>query len=525
MTQATPSPFTRPAALSGRHFPVVVIGAGINGVGVFRDLCLQGIECLLIDKGDVGSGASSAPSRMIHGGLRYLENAEFSLVREAADERNNLLTTAPHLVRPLHTVIPLRTWFGGMFSSALRFLGADPPAQSRGILAVALGLRLYDFMGRSQRSLPTHRLQKLSASDRALLAPDVRWTAHYFDAWISHPERLMHELIAQAHGDQPGAVVSNYCQLTACDGSTLTLRDTDGGTEVKVTADVVVNATGAWLEQLSDVLQIAKGRVAGTKGSHLVLDHAALHDALDQRMVYFEAADGRVCIVYPFLGRVLVGSTDIPIVDPEEAVTDAEEVDYLLAVLREVFPRLQFGRDHIVHTYVGVRPLAQQTASARPDQPGKISRDHSVLVDLPEGARTLPVVSLVGGKWTTFRALAEEATDSVLNLLQRSRLKTTTGLRSAVPALGFDGEDLQSLLQLCEQTGVVHLSDLVLHRSLLAFLGNLEETGLARMAQAAAQALHWSEDRKQCEIARCMELLVDKHHARFNVPTTWKRAA
>ena len=118
--------------------PVVIVGAGINGIGVFRDLCLQGVQCLLIDKGDVGSGASSAPSRMIHGGLRYLENAEFSLVKEAAQERNNLLLTAPHLVQPLHTVIPLSSRLGGLFASVLRFFGANPPARSRGVLAVAL---------------------------------------------------------------------------------------------------------------------------------------------------------------------------------------------------------------------------------------------------------------------------------------------------------------------------------------------------------------------------------------------------
>ncbi|MFZ4287378.1 glycerol-3-phosphate dehydrogenase/oxidase [Variovorax sp. HJSM1_2] len=529
MTESTQSPFTRPITLSSRHFPVVVVGAGINGVGVFRDLCLQGVECLLVDKGDVGSGASSAPSRMIHGGLRYLENAEFSLVREAASERNNLLAIAPHLVKPLHTVIPLRSWFGGMFGSAMRFFGGHPPAQSRGVVAVALGLCLYDFMGRSQRTLPKHALRRLSSEDRALLAPDVRWTAHFFDAWISHPERLMHELIAQAHHDQPQSLVSNYCQLTACAGNTLTLCDVDTGAEAQVTADVVVNATGAWLEQLSDVLQVTKGRVTGTKGSHLVLAHEALHDALNGRMVYFEAADGRVCIVYPFLGRVLVGSTDIPIADPEEAVTEADEVDYLLTVLREVFPRLPFVREHIVYTYVGVRPLAQAAPSARPvgaEQPGKISRDHSVVLDPPAGARAVPVISLVGGKWTTFRALAEEATDSVLGLLKQPRLKATAGLRCAIAPLGFDGTDLQSLQQLCERTGVVHLSDLVLHRSLLAFLGNLDENSLALMARAAAQALHWSEEQQQNEIARCMALLTGKHHARLNTsPIAWKRAA
>ena len=139
MHEPAPSAHVRPASIHGQHFQVVIVGAGINGIGVFRDLCLQGVQCLLVDKGDVGSGASSAPSRMIHGGLRYLENAEFSLVKEAAQERNNLLLTAPHLVQPLHTVIPLSSRLGGLFSSVLRFFGANPPARSRGVWAVALG--------------------------------------------------------------------------------------------------------------------------------------------------------------------------------------------------------------------------------------------------------------------------------------------------------------------------------------------------------------------------------------------------
>lgn len=515
MHEPNPSAHARPASIQGQHFQVVIVGAGINGIGVFRDLCLQGVQCLLIDKGDVGSGASSAPSRMIHGGLRYLENAEFSLVKESAQERNNLLLTAPHLVQPLHTVIPLSSRLGGLFGSVLRFFGANPPARSRGVLAVSLGLKLYDLMGRKNRSLPGHRVASISQADKALLSDDVRWTAHFYDAWINHPERLMHELIADGHRAQNRSVVCNHCELAEFTGNRLTLRDTELGTDTSVTADVVVNATGAWLEQLSGLFGVPKGRLVGTKGSHLVMDHPALLAALKGRMVYFEANDGRVCIVYPFRGRVLAGSTDIPVVNPDKVQTDAAEIDYLLAVLQEVFPRFAFSREQIVYTFVGVRPLATiQSSNGVAGKPGKISRDHHVIVDSPEGARTLPVVNLVGGKWTTFRALAEEATDAVLPLVHKQRTVSTVGLPIPSVDLGFDGADIQSLRRLCRLTGVVRLSDLVLHRSLAAFLGQLDHAALQTMAQAAREELGWSIDRTHAEVSRCRSILVNKHNMR-----------
>jgi glycerol-3-phosphate dehydrogenase len=520
MHTPTTSPHVRPASIQEQHFQVVIVGAGINGIGVFRDLCLQGVQCLLIDKGDVGSGASSAPSRMIHGGLRYLENAEFSLVKESAQERNNLLLTAPHLVQPLPTLIPLSSRLGGLFGSALRFFGANPPARSRGVLAVSLGLKLYELMGRKNRSLPGHTVQATSPEDRALLSDDIRWTAHFYDAWINHPERLMHELIADGHHAQHRSRVSNHCELMAFQNNRLTLRDTVLGTEVGISADVVVNATGAWVEQLSGLFAVPKGRLVGTKGSHLVLDHPALLAALKGRMVYFEANDGRVCIVYPFRGRVLAGSTDIPVTDPDKVQTDAAEIDYLLAVLKDVFPRLNFAREQIVYTFVGVRPLATvQSKEALPGKPGKISRDHHVVVDGPQAPRTVPVVNLVGGKWTTFRALAEEATDAVLTLLHSQRAVSTVGLPIPSTDLGFDGADIQSLRRLCRLTGVVRLSDLVLHRSLAAFLGHLDHAMLETMAEAASEELGWSIDRKHFEVSRCRSILVNKHNMRQLVET------
>ncbi|MBJ2157680.1 glycerol-3-phosphate dehydrogenase/oxidase [Variovorax sp. IB41] len=556
-------PFVRPASLADRHFSTVIVGAGINGVGVFRDLSLQRVDCLIVDKGDFGAGASSAPSRMIHGGLRYLENGSFSLVAEATRERNLLLRNAPHLVRPLKTVVPLANFFGGLMSSALKFFGRTPPQRTRGLLAVALGLRLYDILGRRQRVMPGHRISRVPTNDRGLFRAAIRWTATFFDAWISHPEWLILELIGDACRDQPRSAAANYCRVMGCAGNILTLRDELTGALVRVTADTVVNATGAWLDRSAAVLGGAGPRVMGTKGSHLVLDHPALRDALDGRMAYFEAVDGRVCIVYPFLDRVLVGSTDIPVEDPDQIVTEPAEVDYLIDVLREVFPNMAFGRDNVVYTYVGVRPLARSDA----DKPGQISRDHSVVIDPPNATRDIPIVGLVGGKWTTFRSLAEEATTEVLQLLGRSRTASTEllpigggadlpvdaaaterfiekmtasgmGRTRALTLLARYGSKALPLAQrlvasgdvplqhapdysaaelsyLCLETGVVHLDDLVIRRTLLAIRGLVTDAALAEISGIAAEALGWDADRAHKELSACATALRERHNVRL----------
>ncbi|QNN56567.1 glycerol-3-phosphate dehydrogenase/oxidase [Diaphorobacter ruginosibacter] len=562
-----PSAYVRPAALDGRHFSTVIIGAGINGVGVFRDLSLQGVDCLVVDKGDIASGASSAPSRMIHGGLRYLEHGSFALVAEATHERNLLLRNAPHLVRPLKTVVPLSNRFGGFMGGALRFLGARGTGSQRGLYVVSLGLRLYDLLGRRERVMPNHRITGVAANDQRLLRSGVRWTAEFFDAWIRHPEWLIHELIVDAHRDHPGSVAATHCRATSCEGKVIRLRDEITGKAIQVTADCVVNATGAWLDQSARVMNADAARVIGTKGSHLILDHPELHRQLDGRMVYFEAADGRVCIVYPFLDRVLVGSTDIPVDNPDHAVTDPQEVRYLLDVLGEVFPRLHFDAAQVLYTYVGVRPLARAPA----DRPGQIPREHSVVTEAPNDLRHVPMVCLVGGKWTTFRALAQDATDQVLQALGKSRVHSTAGLpigggrhypqsddeqRRLVEQLALesdvsvqraqdlfsrygtraleviacarvDGDDRplihapdyssSEVRYLCRQSGVAHLDDLVLRRTLLAIGGRMHAALLQELCDLAAQALQWSAERARQELDACSRLLREHHGvARLN---------
>jgi len=180
-------------------FDVLVVGGGINGIGVFRELALQGLRVLLIERNDFCSGCSAAPSRMIHGGLRYLENGEFALVNESLRERDALLTNAPHLVQALPTTVPITGVLSGLWNSVTGFLGGGTKPSNRGAVPIEIGLTIYDWLTRKRRSMPRH-IFRGRAGTHAIwpdLGPRVRFSATYFDAWISHPERLGIELMAK----------------------------------------------------------------------------------------------------------------------------------------------------------------------------------------------------------------------------------------------------------------------------------------------------------------------------------------
>lgn len=412
----------------------IVVGGGINGISTFRELALQGVRVLLVDRGDFCGACSSAPSRMIHGGLRYLENGEISLVREALRERDALLRNAPHFVRPLPTTVPIQHVFSGLLNGALNIVHLRTKPAERGALAVKIGLALYDLLVGKRRTMPRHVFR--GRAETAALWPDlpdsVQFSATYYDAWISHPERFGMELVLEGLTASPEATAINHLGVTGRDGRQVALRDSLSGEELVVEADLVVNATGAWTDETNAVLFSGTSSpatyVGGTKGSHLVLDHPELMKALHGHMIYFENVDGRVCILFPYLGRVLLGSTDIRVEKPDQVRCEDEEVEYILKSLAYVFPHIAVKPEHIVYRYSGVRPLPRSEAHFT----GSISRDHFV-AEIPG---TPPVLCLVGGKWTTFRAFGEQAADRALALLGVQRA-IRTGERNIGGGVGF----------------------------------------------------------------------------------------
>src|SRR5512142_1924662 len=197
------------------NVPVLIIGAGINGIGTFRDLALNGVSVLLVDRGDFCSGASAASSHMAHGGIRYLENGEFRLVREAVQERNRLIQNAPHVVKPLPTTIPIFKTFSGLLNAPLKFLKLLDKPSERGAFVIKIGLMLYDAYTGRQRTVPRHQFLGKQESLRrwGKLNPEIMYTATYYDGAILQPERLGVELILDAEAENPAARALNYVSL------------------------------------------------------------------------------------------------------------------------------------------------------------------------------------------------------------------------------------------------------------------------------------------------------------------------
>ncbi|NKB53371.1 MAG: FAD-dependent oxidoreductase [Rhizobiaceae bacterium] len=530
-------------------FDVIVIGGGINGIGVFRELSLQGLRVLLVERNDFCSGCSAAPSRMIHGGLRYLENGEFSLVRESLQERDALLKNAPHMVKQLPTTVPIRSIFSGLLNGVANFLHLPTKPSERGALAIKAGLMMYDWVTRRRRILPKHNFRGPSQTRRIWphMRQGTRFSATYYDAWISHPERLGLELLQDAEAANSDSMALNYADLTTNDDDTLTLTDNVSGKSLPVTAKAVINATGAWVDRTSSQLpgraQAVTPMVEGTKGSHLIIDNAELKEALGGHMIYFENADGRVCILFPYLSNVLVGATDIRVETPCRTRCEDEEKDYILGSLKNVFPDIDVTQSQIVFSYSGIRPLPKSDQAFT----GRISRSH--FVKRLEGP--IPQFCMIGGKWTTFRAFAEQATNDVLNELGKSRTSETLNLPIgggrdyptdtaewiATICTEFDikpdraqhlldhyGANAGQVLTACEQHGaaiklsddcsytfaeiahlarserIVHLSDLVLRRTDLAITGQVSTTMIANVAKVVGSELGWSAAQRKREI-------------------------
>ena len=400
-------------------FDVVVIGGGINGIGVYRELALQGLRVLLVERSDFCSGCSAAPSRMIHGGLRYLENGELSLVRESLRERDALLVNAPHMVRPLPTTVPVASLTSGLLNAAAGFLGTGGKPAARGAVPIKMGLALYDWLTRKRRVLPGHTFRGSAATCKEwpALGPRIRFSATYFDAWISYPERMGIELLRDVEEVADDCLALNYATLSPDGNGRLRVQDNAAGTTAPLTARALVNATGAWLDQT--IGKLASGSaastrlVSGTKGSHLIVANPALLAALNGHMLLFENDDGRICITFPYLGRVLVGATDIRVDQPGRVRCEEDETDYLLTSIKFLLPEIEVSRSDIVFSYSGIRPLPQSGAEFT----GRISRGYSVrrLDGEP------PQFCMIGGKWTTFRAFAEHTADLVLQELGAAR--------------------------------------------------------------------------------------------------------
>jgi glycerol-3-phosphate dehydrogenase len=402
---------------------VLIVGGGINGIGTFRDLALNGVNVLLIDRADFCSGASAASSHMAHGGIRYLENGEFRLVREAVQERNRMIENAPHMVHPLATVIPIFKIFSGLLNAPLKFLGWLEKPSERGALVIKIGLIFYDAFTRAQKTVPTHRFigKKKALTEFPGMNTDIKYVAIYYDGSILSPERFALELLAEGEAEGGHARALNYVSLQGVDGKIVKLKDELSGEVYDVSPRLVINAAGPWIDLANQRLGLATQYIGGTKGSHLVLDHPELHRAIGENEIFFENKDGRIVLIFPLRDKVLIGTSDLAIDNPDEARCTQNEIDYFLEMLERVFPNIKVDPAQIIFRFSGVRPLAHTQAR----NAGQITRDHHIQEDM---LAELPVYSLVGGKWTSYRAFSEQVTDKTLAFLGSSRKKRTASL-------------------------------------------------------------------------------------------------
>lgn len=543
---------------------VLIIGGGINGIATFRDLALQGVDVVLVERNDYGSGASAASSHMIHGGIRYLENGEFRLVRESVEERNGLLKIAPHYVKPLQTTMPIFSTFSGLMNAPLRMLThKQRSTKERGAVLIKVGMTLYDSFSRDGGTVPKHKFLTRSAAlrDMPALNKNLKYTGTYYDASVHEPERLALDVLKDglAAGSGTGKARSaNYLEAAGARDGGVLLRDVVSGTEFVFTADVVINASGPWTDLTNEFLGTKSQYMGGTKGSHIVVDSPELLKATNGRELFFENNDGRIVLIYPLKGRVLIGTTDLEADMSQPAICTEEEVDYFFDLVKHVFPTISITREHIVYRYSGVRPLPKHDDLAA----GFVSRDYRIVETSVASLPKSKVLSLVGGKWTTFRALSTHLSTEATTRLGAARTVDTAGMPigggKGFPTLPGDRakwitdhlnglerdqvdrlltrygtraeEVIQTLIDqpseplasdsdftaaeiayFAEHEDAVHLVDVVLRRTNLAFVGGVTTELLTELASILQAPLGWSDAERDAEIDDTKSILRTFH--------------
>lgn len=531
-----PGPAAGPAAIesgSERIHDLLVIGAGVNGLGVAQDAALRGLDVALLEQQDICSGVSAWSGRLVHGGLRYLEQRDVKLVRESLRERERLFRLAPHLVRPVPLMIPLYRH------------------NRRPSWLIRIGMLVYDLLS-YDKSPPRHRmLSRHETLQRwpSLSTDGLVGAALFYDGQLEYAERLCVELAVDAR--DAGAQIRTHARvdapLTGLRHPAVRYTDMITGMPGQVQARVVLNVAGPWIDRVLRGAQAPEQpRLnGGTKGSHLVVPP---FPGAPEDVVYYESRrDGRLVLVIPWMGRYLIGTTDIRFEhDPDEARCDIGEAEYLLQEVNQLIPSAHLRLEDVLFTYSGVRPLPYFPVGSESSVP----RSHTLFDHTGSG---LPGwITVVGGKLTTYRQLAEEAVDLVFRRLQRSSPPCVTRTRKLPGAQ--DGSPLQRAEDLSRATGMpaatavrlarlyghraaqvwrltetdptlggvldeksgligaevvfalqedlaVTLTDIIARRVLLAFEPGHGQESLERIAAVAAAHAGWGEERVLEEIA------------------------
>jgi glycerol-3-phosphate dehydrogenase len=432
----------------GNPVQVLVVGGGINGAGIIRDATRRGLSAALVEQADLASGTSSRSSKLVHGGLRYLEQYEFGLVFEAVSERRILMDIAPHLVNPLGFLFPVYQ------------------GDRRSLTTIRAGMVLYDGLSlfRSPKRYRVLNTEEILESEPALLQTGLKGAPLYYDC-STDDSRLTLENMLDAV-DQ-GAVVATHAEVTGflhdehdrvCG---VVVHDTIGGGVKEITAGVVINATGAWTDQ---VLELASGEsrpalLRPTKGVHIVVAHERL--PVTAAIVCSHPDDGRVLFAIPWGDSTYIGTTDTDYEgDPADVHAELEDVDYLLRCTTHYFPEVGLGHDDVICTWAGLRPLVRTPSGKGEVEESAVSREHRIDVG-HDG-----LVTLTGGKLTTYRSMAHETVDKAVKVL-----RLNGGLQHALKNPKTDESPLP---------GAVHWPDDDDHDAVAAQINEVAGQGMSR---------------------------------------------
>ena len=370
-------------------FDLTVVGGGITGAGVARDAALRGLSTLLLEKADFSSGVSSKSTRLIHGGLRYLANFEMDLVAESLRERAILRRLAPYLIHPMPILIPIYRH--------------DP----HGRLVISAGIHLYDILSH-EKDIPhyfTSGREKTLAFEPRLNADGLKGSALFYDHQILLPERLVIENIVSAR--EAGATVLNYHRVEKIEEKnsvvSVSARNVLTGERLRFRSKVLINAAGPWVDGVRAMGGIDKKDHLSHKG-HPPGSSEALRSGAVRNL-----RDGRMFFIIPLSAYSLIGTTDTKYDgDLDEVHADRDDVNYLLSESRRILPRLNLTKEAILYTYAGIRPLAFSGA-----RESRISRKHRVIRE----GRTGRIITIAGGKYTTYRNMAKDTVDAACKAL------------------------------------------------------------------------------------------------------------
>lgn len=390
-----------------KEFDVIIIGGGINGCGIARDAAERGLSVLLLEKEDFGYGCTSASTRLIHGGLRYLESFEFGLVRESLREREILLKNASHLVKPLQICIPIYK------------------NSNRSFLEIRAGMLLYDWLS-FDKTLPSYKA--MSKEEFLKFEPSVNGeglvgAVAYYDAQVAFPERICVENALMA--SKSSAKVFNHVEVTnlkieSDEITELTFFDKLSGKSFFAHGKQVINVSGPWVDKFCTLTgKSLKRKIGGTKGTHIVVNKFS---GFPSHAIYAPAkSDNRPFFIIPWNDLILIGTTDTYYEGDLDSVSASNsDISYLISEANNLLMNCKLEKKDILYTYSGVRPLPYVSNTS----PGSITRKHIIFDHVSEGLNNL--MSIIGGKLTTYRSLSEEAVDLVFQKLNIKKVKCRT---------------------------------------------------------------------------------------------------